>query len=82
MTKQEEFINQVELLLKQRIGAIIAGSILKNNLAKLNKDVSSMTKEDGKLLLKNIVNAVSLFVAGGESKIVGTELEKLLPMLD
>jgi hypothetical protein len=82
MTKQEEFINQVELLLKQRIGAIIAGSILKNNLAKLNKDVSSMTKEDGKLLVKNIINAVSLFAAGGESKIVGTELEKLLPMLD
>ena len=82
MPKQEEFVNQVELLLKRRIGAVIAGSILKNNLAKLNKDVSSMTKEDGKILLKDVVNAVSLLVTGDESKIVGTELEKLLPMLD
>ncbi len=82
MTKQEEFINQVELLLKRRIGTVIAGSVLKNNLAKLNKDVPSMTKEDGKLLSKNILNAISLFAAEDESKIVGTELEKLLPMLD
>ena len=82
MTKQEEFINQVELFLKRRIGAVIAGSILKNNLEKLNKNVSSMTKEDGKIFLKNIVNAVSMLVTGDESKIVGAELEKLLPMLD
>lgn len=82
MTKQEEFINQVELLLKRRIGAVIAGSVLKNNLTKLNKTVLSMTKEDGKFLLKDIVNAISMLVAGDESKMLGTELEKLLSMLD
>lgn len=82
MTKQEEFISQVELSLKRRIGSVIAGSILKSSLAQLNKDVITMTKEDGKILLKDMVNAAAIFETGEQSKITETELEKLLPMLD
>jgi len=81
MGKQEEFVKQIEAVLNNRIGAIIASSVMKNNLAKLNKNAAALTSDDGKLLIENIVNAVSLFVAPDESKQVKTDLEKLLAML-
>ncbi len=68
--------------MNNRIGTIIASSILKNNLSKLNKNPSSMTKEDGKIFVENIVKAVTLFETRNESKVVRAELEKLLNMLN
>ncbi len=82
MSKQEEFIKQVEILLNTRIGKIIAGSVLNNNLSKLNKDAASLTREDGKVLAENIVKAVALFQTTDESKQIKADLEKLLTMLD
>lgn len=41
-----------------------------------------MTKEDGKIFIENIVKAVSLFETRDESKVVRSELEKLLSMLN
>ncbi len=82
MSKQDEFLKQVGTVLNTRIGTIIASSILKNNLSKLNKSPSSMTKEDGKIFIENIVKAVSLFETHNESKEVRSELEKLLNLLN
>ncbi len=82
MSKQDEFLKQVGTVLNTRIGTIIASSILKNNLSKLNKSPSSMTKDDGKIFIENIVKAVSLFETHNESKEVRFELEKLLNLLN
>ena len=82
MGKGEEFIKQVETILNNRIGKVMAGSVLNNNLAKLNKDLANLTKEDGKVLVENIVKAVSLFGTADESKQIKADLEKLLTMLD
>jgi hypothetical protein len=82
MSKQDDFLKQVETILNNSIGTIIASSVLKNNLSKLNKSPSSMTKEDGKIFVENIVKAVSLFETHNESKVIRTELEKLLNMLN
>lgn len=81
MSKQEEFIQQIQAVLQTRNGIIIGTSILKNNLAKLNKDSSNMTKDDGKVLIENIVRAVSLFGTKNEAKLVKAELDKALPLL-
>ena len=82
MGKGEEFIKQVETILNNRIGKVMAGSVLNNNLAKLNKDLANLTKEDGKVLVENIVKAVSLFGTADESKQIKADLEKLLTRLD
>ena len=81
MGNQEEFLKKVEAALKLRIGAIIAGSILKNNLSKMNKTTASLTREDCQVLVDNIVKAVSLFEAKDESKLVQNDLESLLNTL-
>lgn len=82
MSKQDDFLKQVGSILNARIGVIIASSILKNNLSKLNKNPASLTKDDGKIFVENIVKAVSLFETRDESKLVREDLEKLLQMLD
>ncbi len=82
MLKQEEFVKQVETILSKRIGEINALSILKNNLSKLNKSVPNMTKDDGKLLVENIVKAITLFATKDESRLAKIELEKIINMLD
>jgi len=82
MTKQEEFVKQIENVLNARIGAIIAKSILKNNLAKLDKNIHSLKKDDGRILIENILKAISLFGTKDESGLIKAELEKSLNMLD
>ena len=81
MTKQEEFIKQVQAVLQTRIGVIFGTSILKNNLPKLKKDVASITKADGKVLIELIVRAVSFFGTKDDANLVKAELEKCLPLL-
>jgi hypothetical protein len=82
MSKQEDFIRQVEAVLHRKIGVIIADSILKNNLSKLNKSGDSLTKDDCKLLSNNIAASVALFVTKDETRQIKTELEGLLKVLD
>jgi hypothetical protein len=82
MIKQDEFLKQLETILKTRIGPIITGSVLKNNISKINKNPASMTKEDLKIFAENIVKAISLFESRDESKVVRDELEKLLIMFN
>jgi len=82
MDKPSEFLNKVETALNLRIGNIIAGSVLKNNLLKLKKDPSSLTAEDCKVLVEHIVKAVSLFVTKDESRSIKVELEDLLKTLE
>jgi len=77
----QEFIQKLTTVLNSKIGTIIGSSILKNNLVKLKKDVKSLTPEDCKILVANIVQAVSIFETAGESKLVQSELEKLLKEL-
>jgi hypothetical protein len=78
MTKGEEFIKKVEAILNLRIGAILTGSILKTNLSKLNKDTKSLTAEDCRVLVDDIVKAATIFVTPGESKLVHSALTNLL----
>jgi hypothetical protein len=80
--KQEEFLKKVEALLIEKIGKIIAGSVLKNNLSKMNKPVPSMDKSDMQSLIENITKAVSLFESNNESKLINEELKDLLKILD
>lgn len=82
MPNTEDFITQVEAVLKNRIGVIITSSILKNNLSKLKTNGSRLTKEDGTVFVEHIEKAVSLFAAGDESKHIRTELNKILLTLD
>ncbi len=82
MLKKEEFVKQVETILTNRVGEIIARSVLKNNLSKLNKDVSNMTRDDCRLLIKNIVQAITLFSTPDESRLAKIELEKIIDKLD
>jgi len=78
MTPPDTFIKQVDIVLKNRIGAAIAGSILKNNISKLNTNVSSLTKQECQVFIEHIVNAITLFVSYDESKQVKIELDKIL----
>ncbi len=80
--KQEEFLKKVEAALTMKIGKIIAGSILKNNLAKMNKPVASLDKSDMQILVENITKAVSLFESKNESKMVNEDLKNLLETFD
>lgn len=82
MTKQEEFIKQIENFLNAKIGAIVTRSVLKNNLAKMNKNIEGLKKDDGRVLIENTVKAVSLFSSKDESGLIKAELEKSLTMLD
>ncbi len=79
--KQDEFIKQIQTVLRARNGAIVGASILKNNLAKLNKDVASITTDDGKVLIENIIKAVLLFGTTWEANLIKAELEKSLSLL-
>jgi hypothetical protein len=80
--KQEEFLKKVEAVLIAKIGKIIAGSVLKNNLSRMNKPVPSMDKSDMQSLIENITKAVSLFESHNESKLINEELKDLLKILD
>lgn len=78
MGNQAEFIKEVEIALNKRIGSIISGSILKNNLTKMNKPVASMTREDCKALIESIAQSVALFESKGGANLVKADLEKIL----
>jgi ribosomal protein S20 len=82
MTNQEEYLKNVETVLSKRLGNIVTRSILKNNLAKINKAVTALTREDCKGFVENIVKAVSLFETQDEAKLVRSDLEKQLRILD
>jgi hypothetical protein len=81
MGKQDEFIKQVQTVLQARCGTIAASSVIKNNLPKLMKEVGSITKEDGQVLIENITKAVSLFQTKDEVYQIKEALGKILPML-
>jgi ribosomal protein S20 len=82
MTNQEEYLKNVEISLSKRLGNIVTRSILKNNLAKIDKEVTVLTREDCKGLVENIVKAVSLFETQDEAQLVRSELEHQLRILD
>ncbi len=81
MPSSEEFIKQVEIVLKNRIGAIIAGTVLKKNVSKLRANVPGLTKEEGKIFVEHVLQTLSLFVSGDESKQLRAELGKILTRL-
>ncbi len=78
MSKQEEFLQKAEAALNTRVGGIVARSLLKINLAKMNKDAAVLTKEDYKVLVEHIVKAATLFETQDESKLIASDLESLL----
>ncbi len=78
MSEQEEFLKRVEAALNSRVGGIVARSLLKINLATINKNVDSLTVEDYRVLFENIVKAVTLFETQDESKLIAADLESLL----
>ncbi len=76
--KPEEFVQHVSAILNARIGAVIAGSIMKNNLAKIKKDAQTLSPMDCRTLVENIVKSVAVFETKEETRQVQTDLEKLL----
>ncbi len=82
MGKPEEFVKSVEAALNRRIGGIIAGSIMKSNLSKMNTAVAGMTKEDCKVFIENIVKSVALFQSKEEAAQVKADLEGLLKTME
>lgn len=76
--KQDEFLKKVEAVLQMRIGKIVANSVLKNNLAKMNKPVESLSRNDMETLIEDITKGVQLFESKDESKLVNKELKDLL----
>jgi len=76
--KQDEFLKKAEAVLQMRIGKIVANSVLKNNLAKMNKPVESLSRNDMETLIENITKGVQLFESKDESKLVNKELKDLL----
>ena len=76
--KQDEFLKKVEAVLQMRIGKIVANSVLKNNLAKMNKPVESLSRNDMETLIENITKGLQLFESKDESKLVNKELKDLL----
>ncbi len=77
----DEFIKKVDALLQERMGSIIAKSVLKSNLARLKKDAGSLSPEDCRVLVDNIVKATALFETKGESNLVRSDLDALLKEL-
>jgi hypothetical protein len=77
MTKGEEFVQKVEAVLKARIGSIIGRSILESNLARLKKDAESLTAEDCRALIDNIVKSATIFTTPDELKPVQSDLTNL-----
>lgn len=80
--KQDEFLKKIEAALSMRIGNIIAGSILKSNLLKLNKAVESMNRNDMQILVENITKSVQVFASKDESKLINEDLKELVKRLD
>ncbi len=78
MVQNVEFMKAVESKLTAAVGASMAQSILKNNLAKLKKDIKSLTEDDCKVLIEDIIKAVALLETKEESKSLKAELEGLL----
>ncbi len=61
MINHEEFIKKIENVLQTRMGTIVGSSILKNQLAKLNKEPRALLHEDCDTLLHNIIKSASVF---------------------
>lgn len=80
--KQEDFLKKVEAILNTRIGNIAAGSILKNNLSKMNKAVASLDESDMQILIESIIESVRLFESNDESELIKEDLKDLLKKFD
>jgi archaellum component FlaG (FlaF/FlaG flagellin family) len=80
--KQEEFLKKVEAALNVRIGTNIANSILKKNIAIINKPVENLDKNDMQILIENVIKNVRLFESNNESKLIDGDLKDLLKTFD
>ena len=78
MLQNAEFINALKSKLTSAGGVSIAQSVLQNSLAKLKKNVESLTVDDRARLIEYIIEAISLVVTKDESKSLKSELENLL----
>lgn len=78
MSKQGEFVKKVEAVLNTRIGPVLATSTLNYYIAKLDKDMASLTAEECKALAENLLKSASLFVTKEEAGFIRLDLENLL----
>jgi hypothetical protein len=62
MPGSREFIEQLQAVTEKFISEIVSNSIFKNQLGKLNKDIDSLTADDCRILIENVVKSASLFV--------------------
>ena len=77
MRKDREFIARLQALLEKSMGQTAGKGLLKNQMARLNKDLGALTDGDCNLLIRNIVEAVSRFTTREEAARVQDELDRL-----
>lgn len=77
MSGSREFIEQVEGVTRSLTSEILGNSIFKKQLAKLNKDVDSLSSDDCRVLIRNVVKSAVLFVTKEQAVEFESELNTL-----
>jgi hypothetical protein len=77
MGEAPAFIAKLQVVMGEFVGEIVSQSIIRGELAKLNRDETALTAEDCKTLNLNILTAVSLFVTKEEAGKLQDEMDKL-----
>ncbi len=78
MTKGPDFVIELEVVLGNLVGKTVGRRIIRDQLAKFNKDQTDFTAEDCKVLTQNAQKAASLFATKEENERLQQELNKLL----
>ncbi|MEJ2683234.1 MAG: hypothetical protein P8Z71_02415 [Candidatus Sulfobium sp.] len=77
MSGSREFVEQMEGVTRNLTSGIVSNAIFKKQLAKLNKDVDSLSSDDCRALIRNVVKSAVLFVTKEQAVEFESELNTL-----
>lgn len=77
MSANREFIEQVEEVTRSLTSEIVGSAIFKKQLAKLNKDVDSLSSDDCRALIRNVIKSAVLFVTKEQAAAFESDLDTL-----
>ena len=74
----QPLITELESVLSKLVGRIVAQSILRNQAAKLGKDLMLLNAADCSVLIPNLVSSLALFAGEKEAEMAQSELIRLV----
>lgn len=78
MVTGPDFVAQLEMIMGRFLGQTVCQSIMGKQLSRLNKDKADLTAGECRILSRNILAAVSLFVTKEEAGRLHAEMDELL----